>query len=129
MSSFGTFQSGFVPKRLRNAAATETDEAPNAWGKNQASEKAILRSLSRNHGTVNNGRRRNSLASRGDFGQHFRNPLPFKPNKSENTLYGVPAGSSARDQTTVQPLCMDTKASKKVDYVKQPVSEHFHTGQ
>ena len=126
MSIMETYQSGFVPSRLRNAAAK--DDAPRAWGKDKASEKAILRSLSRNHQRTG-GRRRHSLAGRGDFGVHFRNPLAIEPISSKNSLYGAPSGSSARDKTTVQPLAMATKAFKPVDYVKQPVSEHFHTGQ
>ena len=129
MSIIENYQAGFVPSRLRNVKAKDQEIPANAWGGKKSNERAILRSLSRTTEKVN-GKRRHSLAGKGDFGQHFRNPLPIPPLKrSKNTLFGVPAGSSSLDTTTVQPLAMDTEPKKPVDYVKQPVSEHFHTGQ
>jgi hypothetical protein len=127
MSMMEDSQAGFVPSRLRKTKAKD-DEAPNSFGGAKTNERAILRSLSRNHERIG-GRRRHSLASKGDFGQHFRNPLPIKPLKGKNRLFGVPAGSSAYDTTTVQPLAMDTTAAKPVDYVQPPKSRSFHYGQ
>jgi hypothetical protein len=124
MSHFDNYQSGFVPSRLRKARID--DEAPNAWGKNKASERAILRSLSRNYGVMG-GRRRHSLAGKGDFGQHFRNALQYKPHR-DGELFGAPAGSSAYDYTTVHALQTPTQNRKSVDYIKQPSSDHFYTG-
>jgi hypothetical protein len=130
MSIIGNYQSGFVPKRLREIAAGTKDGATTGtWGKKSMdSERAILRSLSRNHGRIG-GQRRHTLAGRNDYGSHFRNPLAIEPISSANSLYGAPAGSSARDHTTIQPLCMETKPARPLDYVRQPVSELFHTGQ
>jgi hypothetical protein len=125
MSVIGNYQAGFVPSRARSDAAAAPAKL---WAADKASEKQILRTLSRNYGVMS-GRRRHSAGSRGDFGQHFRNPLKIVPyDPGPDGLFGAPAGSSAHDPTTSQELCMNVPTSD-VDYVNIPESQYFHSGQ